>query len=331
MTVLAVALTFPPPRAAGQGVMKVSIAQAQDVFDFAPAYIARAKFFKEMGVDAQFEILAGGGPVFASVSGGSTSFGLSAPVDLINFASQGEDFTAIVGLNYETVELVVNKEWAQSKGVSRFSPLKARILALRGAVIGATSPGALSDTLAQYLLRWAGLEPGKDAQIIPIGGISVRLAALQANRIQATISSPPAGPLAEKEGYGFVLIPAKDLPGIKRQLNETLFARKSWLLRNREAARRAATAIALADNFLLDNFEESVKLIEQFFPRLTRDVLEASIRSVRPQTIRNGVMKAEDWEKTVELLITIGRLKDRVSTREGLYWTNQYIDLARLK
>lgn len=328
---IALALVGFSSRAQGQGTARASIAQAQDILSFAPAYIARAKFFREMGVDAKFEILKGGGPVAASVSGGSTNFGLTSSSGVMNMTAKGEDLIAIEGLNYQTVEVLFNKKWADRKGVTKKSQLKARVEAMRGTTIASTSPGALTDTVAQYLLRWAGMEPGKDAQIVPIGDMAPRLAALQSDRIEVLLSSPPAGQIAEKEGYGIVLIPAEDLPGFNRQLNEVLFGRKSWLKSNRDAALRVATAFALANNFFLDNFKESVSMHEPFFKKLGRDVLELGLRSVRAQTIRNGIMQAADWTKTVELLRTIGEVKGGVDTKEGGFWTNEYIDLSRLK
>jgi NitT/TauT family transport system substrate-binding protein len=331
VALIILALLGIPSRGHGQTPVRVSIAQSQDILAFAPAYIARARFFKEMGVEAQFEILSGGGPVAASVSGGSTHFGLTSSSGVVNVAAKGEDFIAIEGLNYQTIEVVFNKKWAERKGVTKSSPIKARIEAMRGATIASTSPGALTDTVAQYLLRWVGMEPGKDAQIVPIGAMAPRLAALQSDRVEVLLSSPPAGQIAEKEGYGIVLIPAEDLPGFNRQLNEVLMARKSWLQRNRAVAVRVATALALANNFFMDNFQESVGMHEPFFKKTGREILEQGLRPVHAQTLRNGAMKADDWSKTVELLNAIGDLKGKVDIKEGGFWTNQYIDLNRLK
>jgi ABC-type nitrate/sulfonate/bicarbonate transport system substrate-binding protein len=320
-----------PSGATGQGLVKVSFAQAQDLLSFAPAYIARAKFFKEMGIDPQFDILSGGGPVFAALSGGSVQFGLTASADLVNRASKGEDFVAIEGLNFQTIEVVMNKDWATRKGVTKSSTLKARVEAMRGTIIASTSPGAISDTMAQYLLRWGGMDPSRDAQIVPIGGLPPRMAALESGRVQVLLSSPPAGQEAEKKGFGITIIPAKDLPGFNRQIHEILIARKSWLNRNKDLATRVVTALAMGNNFFLDNFNASIQMHMPFYPDLGRDVLEPGLRSVRAQTIRNGVMKAEDWVKTMELLRSIKAVEGEISIQEGAYWTNAYIDQSKLK
>lgn len=328
-SVIVLGMGFPSPKAWGQ--TRVSVAQAQDLLGFAPAYVARSRHFKEMGIEAQFEILSGDAPVAASVTSGSTQFAVGSTAGMLNIAAKGEDVVIIEGMAYQTIDFIFNKEWARKKGVDKNSPLKARIEALRGTVVGGTTPGAISDTLTQYLLRWAGLDPGKDAEIVAMGGIGPRLAALESNRIQAMPVSPPGGQEAEKSGYGIVLIPAADLPGFGRQIHEVLYARKSWLAKNKETARRVATALARVNNFVLDNFEESVRITESFFKKLPRDVLEPGLRAVQTQIIRNGTMQPGELVKTVELLQTIGAIKGAVDTKEGVFWTNEYLDLSRIK
>jgi ABC-type nitrate/sulfonate/bicarbonate transport system substrate-binding protein len=328
LALLVFAASVLPSKAWGQ--TRISIAQAQDLLTFAPGYIARAKHFKEAGLEAQVEVLSGDGPVAAAVTSGSTQFALGSSGGMLNIAAKGEDVMAVVGVTYQTIDYIFNKEWARKKGVDKKSPLKARIEALRGSVVGGTNPGAISDTLTQYLLRWAGLNP-KDAEIVSMGGIGPRLAALESNRIQAMPVSPPGGQQAEKNGYGIVLIPAADLPGFNRQIHTLLYARKSWLNANKETASRVASAVARANNFFLNSFDESLKIIESFFPKLSRDVLEPGLRAVQTQTIRNGAMQAGELAKTIELLTTIGAIKGTVDAKEGIFWTNQYNELSRVK
>ena len=81
----------------------------------------------------------------------------------------------------------------------------------------------------------------------------------------------------------------------------------------------------------MDNFEESLKINESFFNKLPRDVLEPGLRAVQAQTIRNGIMRAEEMVQSVELLKTIGAIKGTVDTKEGVFWTNEYNDLSRVK
>ena len=118
--VLVFGMGFLPPKAWGQ--VRVSIAQAQDLLTFAPGYIARVKHFKETGVEAQFEVLSGDGPVAAAVTGGSTQFALGSSGGLLNIAAKGEDVMAVVGVNYQTVDFIFNKEWVRKKGCRQKEP-----------------------------------------------------------------------------------------------------------------------------------------------------------------------------------------------------------------
>ena len=42
-------------------------------------------------------------------------------------------------------------------------------------------------------------------------------------------------------------------------------------------------------------------------------------------------MQAGELTKTIELLTAIGAIKGTVDTKEGVFWTNEYNDLARVK
>ena len=149
-------------------------------------------------------------------------------------------------MNYQTVDFIFNKEWVRKKGVDKKSPLKARIEALRGAVVGGTSPGAISDTLTQYLLRWAGLDPEKDTEIVPMGGIGPRLAALESNRIQAMPALPRRA--AGGKMVGDRSHPSRRSPRLQPTDSYRLMRARAGLQQIGDA-RRVVTAMARANNF----------------------------------------------------------------------------------
>ena len=55
-------------------------------------------------------------------------------------------------------------------GLSRELPLMDRFAALKGLNIGITQPGAVTDVIARYYLKQAGLDPDRDAPLVPVGG-----------------------------------------------------------------------------------------------------------------------------------------------------------------
>jgi NitT/TauT family transport system substrate-binding protein len=72
---------------------------------------------------------------------------------------------------------------------------------LRGGTIGVMSPEGSLAVVARQILRQHGLEPGKDVNLVTMGGDSVRLPALQAKAIQATLFNTGMSLHAQKEGF----------------------------------------------------------------------------------------------------------------------------------
>ena len=61
---------------------------------------------------------------------------------------------------------------------------------LRGKKVAGSSPGGSATILAYQALRHFGLEPGKDVQVLPMGGSAPPLAVLERSRGRAVLSVP---------------------------------------------------------------------------------------------------------------------------------------------
>ena len=72
---------------------------------------------------------------------------------------------------------------------------------LRGTSVGVMSPEGSLAVVAREILRKHGLEPGKDVNLITMGGDSVRLPALQTKAISATLFNTAMSIQAQKEGF----------------------------------------------------------------------------------------------------------------------------------
>ncbi len=93
-------------------------------------------------------------------------------------------------------------------GISNFMPF--RLYAhpsiktgqeLKGKKLAISNFGAQSDYLTQFTLRHFGVEPIKEAPILPIGSTPARYAALKAGRVDATIMWFPQSLIADKDGF----------------------------------------------------------------------------------------------------------------------------------
>jgi NitT/TauT family transport system substrate-binding protein len=76
------------------------------------------------------------------------------------------------------------------------------VAGLRGKRIGINSFGSSADFAAYMAVNSAGLDPGKDVTILPVGGgTQERLAALASGSVDATVLTSPQEYSAEKQGY----------------------------------------------------------------------------------------------------------------------------------
>jgi ABC-type nitrate/sulfonate/bicarbonate transport system substrate-binding protein len=73
--------------------------------------------------------------------------------------------------------------------------------ALKGKKVAVSSFGATTDLSARVALRALGLDPIRDVTILPLGGDTVRFAALQSGTVQAAMMSLPLNIQLKKMGY----------------------------------------------------------------------------------------------------------------------------------
>jgi NitT/TauT family transport system substrate-binding protein len=73
---------------------------------------------------------------------------------------------------------------------------------LRGKKVAGSSPGGSATILAYQALRHFGLEPGKDVQVLPMGGSGAgRFAVLEQGVVDASLLSVPENIIALNKGY----------------------------------------------------------------------------------------------------------------------------------
>jgi NitT/TauT family transport system substrate-binding protein len=103
----------------------------------------------------------------------------------------------------ETKDRVIIASFTNTTGFSVFS--KAQITKsadLRGKVIGAGRPGAISDVLLRYVVKSRlGLDPTREIKIVPMGEAPNILPALEKGVIDAGVLGSPARLIARKMGF----------------------------------------------------------------------------------------------------------------------------------
>lgn len=325
--------TFDPseklPDASGE-LQTVRLAQSVPALSFAPLIVALDRnFFGYQGVKTEFVELQSGATALQAIVGGSIDLVDSASTEVASAVAKGTDIQAIQNTIMMTLQVCVRKDWAEKAGVTSDSPLADRMKALKGATIGITGPGAVSDKAMRYLLtKFGGLDPNTDTTITQVGGAAAMSGALDANQIQAFLLSPP-NCANTKEGE--VLVEPADVDTFKNYTHEVLYGSKAWIESHKDLATKAATAISMGNNYILKYPDEALKILQAQFSKVDPEIIKNAFeKTILPQVKPDGKFDAAMWENTNTVLVDAGIIDKPVSTDEGTLWTNAYIGDASL-
>lgn len=305
----------------------VTVVSAPNVF-LSALYVGMDDgIFEEEGIKVEVvEVEAGTDSVAALVSG-NAQFADIGFDDLAALADTGEESLVMVHniLNRVTLTLVMRKEVAAERGVTRDSPLEERFAALKGLKLGITSPGAPTDNFMRYYLREVGLDPDRDASIVAVGGASSLLAALEEGRIDAYHLSPPTPYVAEQEGFGTILIdgPAGDVPPLADFLYTGFAASRSYVEENPEQAEAFSRGLTRAMEKVAADPEAVSEQIADDVGSSDAATILRTLEALLPALSRDGCFTEETVAKSLDLMLQIGLVESEHDPAEGGLWTNQ--------
>ena len=168
---------------------KIRMGIAATSVGFLPIYAAYHRgFYKDEGIDLEI--------ILMSLAAANNAF----------FKGEIEYSAGLTGLalaaarNYPAKILIFTVAKPLQSFVSKKEIKEPRDL--RGKKVAGSSPGGSATILAYQALRHFGLEPGKDVQVLPMGGSGAgRLAVLEQGVVDASLLSVPENIIALNKGY----------------------------------------------------------------------------------------------------------------------------------
>lgn len=145
--------------------------------------------FASEGLEVTAVYVRSGPTAITSLVSGSSDYTIVGSTTVIQAIAKG--IPAVVIGNY-----VRQNNWALMGG-----PRTANLTALKGQVVGVTSAGGMTEFLTVEALSRRGLKRDRDYRIHYAGNSPARVAALEANIIQAGAFSPAERALLEPKGY----------------------------------------------------------------------------------------------------------------------------------
>jgi len=188
-TVLCAASIAPSSARAQSNLKKIRLGIAATSVGFLPIYAAYHRgFFKDEGIDLEI--------ILMSLAAANNAF-VKGEIDY----SAGLTGLALAAMrNYPAKILIFTVAKPLQSFMSRREIKEPRDL--RGKKVAGSSPGGSATILAYQALKHFGLEPGKDVQVLPMGGSGAgRLAVLEQGVVDASLLSVPENILALHKGY----------------------------------------------------------------------------------------------------------------------------------
>jgi NitT/TauT family transport system substrate-binding protein len=321
-----------------QQLPEVTIVTAVNNMAFSAVWVAeQLKYFEQEGVRAKISVAGGGAPCQSSVVGRSTHFCASSTEGLILATLEGASLVAVQAHNRSvTLSIGVRKAIADEFKVTRKSPLNDRIKVLTQVkIIGATSPGAVSEQIIKFLVKRIGGDPGK-LKFVYLGGAELPVA-LMNNVIDAFASSPPSAEGTEAAGKGYVLIPLGlgEIPELTNYPYLVLMARPDWAEQNPKLATAAARAISRGGALFHTNPEQARAALRahRFSApnKIDEQIFNLAYSMIVDAIPRWGDMNQEGWQKVLSFATGSGIIKDpskAPSAKEGVLWTNKFVGKA---
>ena len=164
-----------------------------------PAFLAREQgFYRAEGLDVDFVVMKPQVALQAVVTG-----------DAGYTTTLGSTIRAAVrGLPVRVVMTICEKPLFALVANQKIKSVED----LKGKILGISSFGASTDTMARAVLRRYNLTPGQDVKILAVGGGTNRVAALKAGVIDAVLMEAPYNIMLEREGFKKLLFVGDVLP-----------------------------------------------------------------------------------------------------------------------
>jgi NitT/TauT family transport system substrate-binding protein len=287
-----------------------------------PLYVAmRERLFEKYGLKADVTFVKGGALAFQSVFTRDADFGVLSYEHILTGAAQGRNLVSIFNVtNRPLNNIVVSEELFQA---NKDKTLKEKILALKGARIGAPSAGGSGEKMLGVLGRDFGLDMAKQTSLVFLGTEAASyVGAFQTKTINVAIPFEPAGVMVQQKGLGRTLVNLMngEVERFRDLIFMTLATHPTTLKDKPELVKKVVAVFAEAQAILLDP-NRGPQIMGAEFSEMNAASNQQAYDVVRPIWSSNGRMSLEGAKKVNDYLQPTGT----VAIDFGKTFTNQFL------
>ena len=209
------------------------------------------KLMKKYGVDLEYIAIESGTVGMQTLVANQSQFLFSTGSLAVNANLVGADITIVAGgLNFIPDKLIARPEIKTAED-------------FKGKRIAISRFGSSSEVNLKICLEKLGVKP-ELTQIIQVGGVSTRQAALLAGQVDATILSDPQATAATRQGMKLMVDLSDPKWGFPRYCHNCFMAKRSYLEAHREEASNFLKAVIEGLYLMKRDKPLAVRLIKKY-------------------------------------------------------------------
>ncbi len=305
--VLAVLLTAASTPANAQAQrQKVTLAVAADSLQYSLMYLAvDGGGFAQEGLNPEMVVFDSGTRQSAAIISGSADFGPIGMIHAIKASAAGGNLIAVSRL-FDILDLyiVLSNDALKKSGITAGMPINEKVSRLKGLRIGITGPGSTVDTAVRSLFKARGMDPDREAQLLPLGAPANMIAALEKGATDAFAYPAPYPSIAEQRGLGKVAVdPFNDqIPEVNGVPYLVVVAGRETLEKKPELVAKVTRAFARGIKLAIDDPEAARKIVAKRLPDLDEKLLTALWPSYRKGIPDSTAVTADQFNATQKWL-----------------------------
>lgn len=309
-TILLSALTacVLPVAAAAQERLKLRLSESTSNFSFLQSNMpAIVGLFDEEGIDVEFVKTSAASTGISAMVNGDVDVYIGSTVALIRARQRGAEIVGISALATQiTTGIVMSRAWVDKHGITESSTLDEKLLALRGARVGITGPGAGSDQVVRYSAMRAGIDPDREMELVALGNNNnVFVASLEQGRIDGFALAPPLINQTAKDQNAMVMIdlPGGEIPELDGYLYIVAAVMEKTVRERPELVRRLNRVFQRGYDMTRDPAlepEAREKVRQALFLRMDQDVFEEAWRNNAKAVPQSVVITPEQMRGVID-------------------------------
>ena len=310
----------------GSQPIKVKVGYSVDSLAYAPVLLARdGGFFAKHGLDAELVRVPGPAGQAALLKGEIQALATDS-YRMYSVFAQGNTRMLMIQkiIDAQPLDLVVSKDWVANTGVGARRGLVERVKSLKGARLGTQSLGGAPQVTAAYLAKKAGLDPKTDLKFIQLNNVPATVAGLQQGQIDGYMLSAPNSILAEKKGFGIVLVPYNEIDEFVGLPYNSLVVEKEYAKAHPDVIERIVAAIGDARMLLSTDPEKAAGALHKSFSKIDPELFKESVVRYKAAFPDRGKFDQAGIDRNVALGAGAGFLEKAVELKQGVHWSNEF-------